>query len=116
MLSALGIGVADFAAHTALKSYLIGRLDDQLNAVAGGSFLRLDRAGIESDNQGIQNGDDNDGDERAPLRKVPSAISVTLLDPSGNIVGRLGGELNTQRVEGVVTGITPNVEIGRAHV
>lgn len=109
MLSALGIGVADFAAHTALKSYLIGRLDDQLNAVAGGSFLRLDRAGIESDNQGIQNGDDNDGDERAPLRKVPSAISVMLLDPTGNIVGRLGGELNTQRVEGVVTGITPNV-------
>ena len=105
MLSALGIGVADFAAHTALKSYLMGRLDDQLNAVAGGSFLRLDRAGIESDHEG-----DDDGDERgAPLRRVPSAISVTLLDPSGTIIGRLGGELNTERVERVVAGITPEV-------
>lgn len=104
VLSALGIGVADFAAYTALKSYLIGRLDDQLNSVAGGSFLRLDRAGIEPD------GDDGDGDERGgPLRKVPSAISVTLLDPSGNIIGRLGGELNTERVERVVAGITPEV-------
>lgn len=104
VLSALGIGVADFAAYTALKSYLIGRLDDQLNAVAGGSFLRLDRAGIEPDRA------DDDGDEPGrPLRKVPSAISVTLLDPSGTIIGRLGGELNTERVERVVAGITPSV-------
>lgn len=100
VLSALGIGIADFAAHTALKSYLIGRLDDQLNDVAGGSFLRLDRAGIDPD--------DEAGDIRGePLRKVPSAISVTLLDPSGSIIGRLGGELNTERVERVVAGITP---------
>ncbi|MEY4623473.1 MAG: hypothetical protein RLZZ07_103, partial [Actinomycetota bacterium] len=28
VLTAVGISVADFAAHTALKSYLIGRLDD----------------------------------------------------------------------------------------
>lgn len=70
--------------------------------MAGGSFLRLDRAGIEPD------GDDDEIDERGgPLRKVPSAISVTLLDPSGNIIGRLGGELNTERVERVVAGITP---------
>lgn len=105
-MSALGIGIADFAAHTALKSYLIGRLDDQLNAVAGGSFLRLDRAGIEPD------GDDDIADidgRSGPLRKVPSAISVTLLDPSGTIIGRLGGELNTERVERVVAGITPQL-------
>lgn len=70
--------------------------------MAGGSFLRLDRAGIEPD------GDDDEIDERGgPLRKVPSAISVTLLDPSGTIIGRLGGELNTERVERVVAGITP---------
>jgi len=69
--------------------------------VAGGSFLRLDRAGIEPD------GDDEIGERGGPLRKVPSAISVTLLDPSGTIIGRLGGELNTERVERVVAGITP---------
>ena len=84
---------------------MIGRLDEQLNAVAGGSFLRLDQAGIEPDGR-----NDDDGDERGgPLRKVPSAISVTLLDPSGTIIGRLGGELNTERVERVVAGITPNL-------
>ena len=103
MLSAIGIGVADFAAHTALKSYLIGRIDDQLNSVAGGSFLRLDRAGIEPNQD-----DDRDGDGiSSPLRRVPSAISVTLLDPTGAIIGRLGGELNTERVERVIAGITP---------
>ncbi len=104
-MSALGIGIADFAAHTALKSYLIGRLDDQLIAVAGGSFLRLDQAGIEPDQD-----DDSDSTVRGgPLRRVPSAISVTLLNPSGVIIGRLGGELNTERVERVVAGITPAV-------
>ena len=104
-MSALGIGIADFAAHTALKSYLIGRLDDQLIAVAGGSFLRLDQAGIEPDQD-----DDSDSTARGgPLRRVPSAISVTLLNPSGVIIGRLGGELNTERVERVVAGITPAV-------
>jgi len=103
LLSAIGIGVADFAAHTALKSYLIGRIDDQLNSVAGGSFLRLDRAGIEPNQD-----DDRDGDGiSSPLRRVPSAISVTLLDPTGAIIGRLGGELNTERVERVIAGITP---------
>lgn len=40
---------------------------------------------------------------------MPSAISVTLLDPSGTIIGRLGGELNTERVERVVAGITPKL-------
>jgi two-component system OmpR family sensor kinase len=104
-LSALGIGIADFAAHTALKSYLIGRLDDQLIAVAGGSFLRLDQAGIEPD----QDDDGNPTERGGPLRRVPSAISVTLLNPSGVIIGRLGGELNTERVERVVAGITPAV-------
>jgi two-component system OmpR family sensor kinase len=34
---------------------------------------------------------------------------VTLLNPSGVIIGRLGGELNTERVERVVAGITPAV-------
>lgn len=101
MLSAIGIGVADFAAYTALKSYLISRADDQLIAIAGGSFLRLDQAGIAPDQDG-------DGDGRGgPLRKVPSALSVTLLDPSGAIIGRLGGELNTAKIEKVVAGITP---------
>ena len=34
VLSAIGITTVDFAAQTALKSYLIGQADDQLIAVA----------------------------------------------------------------------------------
>lgn len=85
VLSALGIGVADFAAHTALKSYLIGRLDDQLNAVAGGSFLRLDRAGIEPDRD-----DDGDGDERGARC---AAYLPQLASLCSTHQGRLSGDL-----------------------
>ena len=37
LLSAVGITIADLAAQSALKSYLIGQADDQLTAVAGGN-------------------------------------------------------------------------------
>jgi two-component system OmpR family sensor kinase len=105
VLSAIGITIADLAAQTALKSYLIAQADDQLTAVAGGSFLRLDRAGIDDD-------DDNDntlvsGSSTArPLNRVPSAISVTLLTPDGVILGNLGGELSNNHITEAVTGLS----------
>jgi two-component system OmpR family sensor kinase len=106
VLSAVGITTVDFAAQTALKSYLIGQADDQLIAVAGGSFLRLDRAGIEPDD----NDDDNTrvaGSSTAkPLNRVPSAISVTLLTPNGFIVGNLGGELSNNHITEAISGLT----------
>ena len=106
VLSAVGITTVDFAAQTALKSYLIGQADDQLIAVAGGSFLRLDRAGIEPD-------DDDDDNTRVasssvakPLNRVPSAISVTLLTQDGIIVGNLGGELSNNHITEAISGLT----------
>ena len=104
VLSAIGLTTVDFAAQTALKSYLIGQADDQLIAVAGGSFLRLDRAGIEPDD------DDNTrvaGSSSAkPLNRVPSAISVTLLTQDGIIVGNLGGELSNNHITEAISGLT----------
>jgi len=104
LLSAVGITIADLAAQSALKSYLIGQADDQLTAVAGGAFLRLDRAGIESD--------DYDGTaltnspSTRPLNRVPSTISVTLLTRNGIIIGNLGGELSSNHISDAVIGLS----------
>ena len=45
ILGALGIAASDFAAQTAFRTFLIAQVDAQLESVAGGSLLRLDRAG-----------------------------------------------------------------------
>ena len=46
-LSAVAILASDFASNSALRSFLINQVDTQLNSIAGGSILRLDRAGID---------------------------------------------------------------------
>ena len=109
LLSAIGITIADLAAQTALKSYLIAQADDQLTAVAGGSFLRLDRAGIDDDDDDDADNDNTlvSGSSTAiPLNRVPSAISVTLLTPDGIILGNLGGELSNNHITEAVTGLS----------
>ena len=47
-LSAVAILASDFASNSALRSFLINQVDTQLNSIAGGSLLRLDRAGIDA--------------------------------------------------------------------
>ena len=118
VLSALGFIASDFAARSALQSFLVGQVDDQLSSVAGGSALRLDRAGIAPDeNSAIpEDSTENEADENVrkskpapairPLRQVPTAISVTLLDPTGNVLGIIGGDLNTQEIGNYVNGLT----------
>jgi len=106
LLSAIGITLADFAAQTALKSYLIGQADDQLTAVAGGSFLRLDRAGIEPDDNADDNPPVAQSPTAKPLNRVPSAISVTLLTTDGIILGNLGGELSNNHITEAVAGLS----------
>ena len=90
-LAAIAIAASDFAASNSLRTFLINQADSQLNEVVQTSMLRLDRAGIDSANQ------DGDGDENGfrPLRPfgaVPTTTAVTLLDISGNVIGRIGGE------------------------
>jgi two-component system OmpR family sensor kinase len=109
---------SDFAARSALQSFLVGQVDDQLASVAGGSALRLDRAGIAPDeNSAIpEDSTENEAGENVrkskpapairPLRQVPTAISVTLLDPTGNVLGIIGGDLNTQEIGNFVNGLT----------
>lgn len=116
VLSALGFIASDFAARGSLRSFLISQVDTQLTSVAGGSVLRLDRAGIAQDenaNPPTNNpGDESPGNpgpkgQMNPLRQVPTTMSVTLLSPTGQVIGVIGGDLNTRAISDFVTGFTP---------
>ena len=103
LLSALGFLVSDLVAQNAMQKFLVEQVDDQLLSVADGALLRVDRAGIQDD--------DDDGRTKsaapAPLRSVPSSVSITLLDPFGNYVGGVGGDLNAQKITDYVLGTLP---------
>ena len=85
VLSAIGFVGAGVGSQALLRNYLIHQVDDQLLSVVGGTAQRLDQAGIERDN------DDDDARPArgnvTPLNRVPTSISVTVLDPFGNLIG-----------------------------
>jgi two-component system OmpR family sensor kinase len=103
VLSAFGFAGAGFGAQALLKNYLIHQVDDQLLSVVAGTAERLDQAGIARDN------DEDDQSARAatPLNRVPTSISVTVLDPFGNLVGGIGGDFNSNKITDYVKGLLP---------
>lgn len=108
LLSALGFTVSDFVAQNAMQKFLLQQVDQQLISVADGALLRVDRAGI----QGDSGEDDEDSSAKSaatetPLRSVPSSVSITLLDPFGNYVGGVGGDLNSQKITDYLVGTLP---------
>jgi two-component system OmpR family sensor kinase len=119
VLSALGFIASDLVARSSLQSFLLDQVDTQLKSVAGGSVLRLDRAGIASDeNATLPPSSDETSSSPlsakaqmrsnlSPLRQVPTTMSVTLLNPSGKVLGVIGGDLNTQAISNFVAGFTP---------
>ena len=106
VLSAIGFIGAGVGAQALLKDYLINQVDDQLLSVINGTADRLDQAGIARDDDG-----DDRGPQAArattPLNRVPTSISVTVLDPFGNLVGGIGGDLNSNQVTDYVMGLLP---------
>jgi two-component system OmpR family sensor kinase len=102
VLSAFGFAGAGFGAQALLQDYLIHQVDDQLLSVVGGVADRLDQAGIARD-------DDDDESARAstPLNRVPTSISVTVLDPFGNLIGGIGGDFNSNQITDYVKGLLP---------
>jgi two-component system OmpR family sensor kinase len=108
ILGALGIAASDFAAQTAFRTFLIAQVDTQLESVAGGSLLRLDRAGIYNEENDSNKEDEPIFRPFEPLRDVPSDISITLLDSEGNILGTVGDSQSPQRIQTLVTGFTPD--------
>jgi two-component system, OmpR family, sensor kinase len=105
VLSAIGFVGAGVGSQALLRDYLINQVDDQLLSVVGGTADRLDRAGIERDSD-----DGDDGAARqglTPLNRVPTTISVTVLDPFGNLVGGIGGDFNSNKITDYVKGLLP---------
>ena len=110
LLSALGFTISDFIAQNAIQKFLLQQVDEQLISVADGALMRVDRAGIQSDNEGLEkNGNSPVTAKTAetPLRSVPSSVLITLLDPFGNYVGGVGGDLNAQKITDFVIGTLP---------
>ena len=102
VLSAFGFIGAGVGSQALLQDYLIQQVDDQLLSVVGGVADRLDQAGIARDD-----GDDQAARASTPLNRVPTSISVTVLDPFGNLVGGIGGDLNSNQVTDYVKGLLP---------
>jgi two-component system OmpR family sensor kinase len=103
VLASFAIIASDFAANAALRTYLISQVDDQLINISNTSLNRLDRAGIaplEADNK------NSPFKILEPLRGVPTATSITLLDIDGNLIGQVGGELGGKNF--AVTGMEIN--------
>jgi len=115
LLAGVAFAGSGFAVQSSLRSYLIGQVDEQLLSVIGGTTLRLDQAGIIGDNESAPNHENNEarGAQRkvtaplTPLTRVPTSTSVTLIDPFGNIIGGIGGDLNANQINDYVKGLLP---------
>jgi two-component system OmpR family sensor kinase len=105
VLSAIGFVGAGVGSQALLQNYLINQVDEQLLSVVAGTADRLDQAGIARD----EYNDDGPQTARAatPLNRVPTSISVTVLDPFGNLIGGIGGDLNSNQVTDYVRGLLP---------
>lgn len=103
VLSAIGFVGAGVGSQALLRDYLINQVDEQLLSVIAGTSERLDRAGIERDK------DEDAATARAvtPLNRVPTSISVTVLDPFGNLIGGIGGDFNSNQITDYVKGLLP---------
>ena len=109
LLSALGFAAIFIGTTSALKSYLVGQIDDQLNSVVGGTALRLDRgAQIQNNEEGELEEHHNDKAKATPqpLQRIPTTLSVTLLATDGTVKGALGGDLTTFQITDYLTDFT----------
>ena len=118
LLSAMGFLASDVAAQTLMRSYLTQQMDSELLSVAGGSFPRVERAGIAREARESQSDDDDDEDEdqpNVPLQRVPTSISLTLIGPAGIVLGQIGGDLNSTEITSYLQSLTPEQVIKRGN-
>ena len=119
VLSAIGFTGAGIASQFLLRSHLINQIDAQLISVIGGTAARVNQAGITNDEEAAVVHTESDEtalaktasapiQKVAPLNKVPSSISVTVLGPAGNLVGQIGGDLNANKITDYVKGLLPS--------
>ena len=84
-LTAVALIVVDVSTAIVLRNYLVHKVDDQLRSVAGGPVLNFDQ---------LRPGMMDDDTDQGRSRRVPSTITVTLLNADGSIVGSIGGGVN----------------------
>jgi len=106
ILSAFGFIGAGIGSQALLRDYLINQVDDQLLSVVSETADQLDQAGI-ADDSSKESARGFSGTAVTPLDRVPTSISVTVLDPFGNLVGGLGGDLNSNQITEYVRGLLP---------
>lgn len=104
LLSAIGFAASFYGTSAALKGYLIGQIDNELNSVVGGTAMRLDRgAVIQQNNDDFEQGENHHrkgatNNAPQPLQRIPTTLSVTLLGADGSVKGELGGDLTTTQI------------------
>ena len=114
LLSAMGVIASDVAAQTLLRSYLTEQMDSELTNVAGGSFERVEEAGIAYEARENEEAGQGRRAAQVPLQRVPTSISVTLIGPAGIVLGQIGGDLNRTEITSYLQAITPEQVIERA--
>lgn len=116
LLSAMGFLASDVAAQTLMRSYLTQQMDSELLSVAGGSFPRVERAGIAPEARESQSDEGGDADQpNVPLQRVPTSISLTLIGPAGIVLGQIGGDLNSTEITSYLQSLTPEQVIKRGN-
>ena len=106
LLSTLGFVASDIAAQSLLRNYLTHEVDNELLSIAGGSIPRLERAGIQSDDDDFESREGREV-EPGPLRNIPTTTSITLIGPAGIVLGQIGGDLNSTEITEHLSEITP---------
>ncbi len=108
VVASIGIGASDFAANAELKRFLIRQVDSQLTSVASETVTRLVRAGMDPivDETKTSQPSTLQFNAITPLRGVPTATSITLLDPTGVVLRQLGGDISSGASQATFSGMT----------
>lgn len=116
LLSSLAFTVSDVVAQNALRSFLTHQIDQNLASVSVGSLHRVNTAGIAHDeNSPVTESSELTQQKNTsvlassdvkPLQRVPTTTSVVMLDPQGNVLGAIGGDLNSTRVTDFLSDLT----------
>jgi two-component system OmpR family sensor kinase len=111
LLSAIAFAASGVIANVALHRYLVTQIDSELVAVASGSLPQVQIAGIEHDNDLPTVPATKAGN---PVRRIPTATSLTLLGRDGKVSAQIGGDLNSSSMSSYVVAIT-GTEISSHH-
>ena len=114
---ALGFFLSGFAAQSAYRTFLIDEVDAQLVTIVDNTIIRLDRAGIQSDDDDDDDDDDDEVEEQPfrplePIRGVPSVAAITLIDLDGNVIGSVGGDLSASKIEMTLDRVVDRISYG----